>query len=43
MRWGLPQDGTIFEPRQAVLASIAQFEAVREAVGDEIELIFDVH
>ena len=43
VRWGLPQDGTIFEPRQAVLASIAQFEAVREAVGDEIELIFDVH
>ncbi len=43
VRWGLPQDGEILEPRQAVLAAIAQFHAVREAVGDEIELTFDVH
>jgi galactonate dehydratase len=31
------------EPRPAVLAAVAQFDAVREAVGDEISLIFDVH
>ncbi|CAN5714942.1 galactonate dehydratase [soil metagenome] len=43
VRWGLPQDGDILEPRQSVLASIKQFHAVREAVGDEIELTFDVH
>ncbi len=43
VRWGLPQDGEILEPRQSVLASIKQFQAVREAVGDEIELTFDVH
>jgi galactonate dehydratase len=43
VRWGLPQDGEILEPRQAVLTSIKQFHAVREAVGDEIELTFDVH
>lgn len=43
VRWGLPQDGEILEPRQAVLASIRQFQAVREAVGDEIELCFDIH
>lgn len=43
VRWGLPQDGNILEPRQAVLTSIKQFHAVREAVGDEIELTFDVH
>ncbi|MFZ1754434.1 MAG: galactonate dehydratase [Caldilineaceae bacterium] len=43
VRWGLPQDGNILEPRQSVLASIAQFQAVREAVGDDIELTFDVH
>jgi galactonate dehydratase len=43
VRWGLPNDGGILEPRQAVLASIKQFQAVREAVGDEIELTFDVH
>ena len=34
VRWGLPQDGNILEPRQAVLASIKQFQAVREAVRD---------
>ncbi len=43
MRWGLPQDGEILEPRRAVLASIKQMYAVREAVGDDIELTFDVH
>src|SRR5215213_2575391 len=43
VRWGLPQDGEILEPRQSVLASIKQFHAVREAVGDEIEITFDVH
>jgi L-alanine-DL-glutamate epimerase-like enolase superfamily enzyme len=43
VRWGLPQDGNILEPRQSVLAAIKQFQAVREAVGDEIELTFDVH
>jgi galactonate dehydratase len=43
VRWGLPQDGDILEPRQAVLTSIKQFEAVRAAVGDDIEITFDVH
>ena len=43
VRWGLPQEGDILEPRRAVDAAIAQFAAVREAVGEEIELCFDVH
>jgi L-alanine-DL-glutamate epimerase-like enolase superfamily enzyme len=43
VRWGLPQDGAILEPRQAVLAAIDQFHAVREAVGNDIEITFDVH
>ena len=43
VRWGLPQDGQILEPRRTVLAAIKQFHAVREAVGDEIEICFDVH
>ena len=49
VRWGLPQGGrgssarNILEPRQAVRTSIKQFQAVREAVGDEIEICFDVH
>jgi len=43
VRWGLPQDGEVLEPRSAVLTAIKQFQAVREAVGDEIEICFDVH
>jgi galactonate dehydratase len=43
VRWGFPQRGNLLEPAEGVRASIAQFEAVREAVGDEIELCFDVH
>ncbi len=43
VRWGLPQEGALLEPRPAVQAAIRQFQAVREAVGDEIELTFDVH
>ncbi len=43
VRWGLPQDGLLLEPRQSVLTAIRQFAAVREALGDEIEICFDVH
>ena len=43
VRWGIESQGNILEPRQAVLTAIKQFQAVREAVGDEMELLFDVH
>jgi L-alanine-DL-glutamate epimerase-like enolase superfamily enzyme len=43
VRWGLPQDGQTLEPRAAVRTALRQFQAVREAVGDEIEICFDVH
>ena len=43
VRWGLPQNGEILEPRQSVAVALRQFEAVREAMGDEIEICFDVH
>ena len=43
VRWGLPEENGILEPRRAVLTAIAQFQAVREAVGGEIEIVFDVH
>ncbi len=43
VRWGLPNDGEFLEPRKSVLTAIEQFHRVREAVGDEIELTFDVH
>jgi galactonate dehydratase len=39
----LSQNGETLEPRPAVLRAIKQFQAVREAVGDEIEICFDVH
>ena len=44
LRWGLPQqpDG-VLEPQRAITVGLKQLEAVRKAVGDEIELCFDVH
>ncbi|MDQ5851160.1 MAG: mandelate racemase/muconate lactonizing enzyme family protein [Chloroflexota bacterium] len=43
VRWGLPQEGTLLEPRPAVVAALKQFQAVREAVGEDLEIVFDVH
>jgi galactonate dehydratase len=44
LRWGLPQQaGNLLEPRLAVRAALEQLEAVRVAVGDDIELCLDVH
>jgi galactonate dehydratase len=44
IRWGLAhQKGSVFEPRPAVRRAIREFQAVREAVGDEIEICMDVH
>jgi len=43
IRFGLPAEGEVLEPSRAVRAAIAQFAAVREAVGEEIEIILDIH
>ena len=43
VRWGLPQEGEVFESRSSVNAAVEQFAAVREAVGEEVEMILDVH
>ena len=43
VRLGLPEEGALLEPRRAVRAAIRQLQAVREAVGDEVEIVFDVH
>jgi L-alanine-DL-glutamate epimerase-like enolase superfamily enzyme len=44
IRWGLAhQNGSVFEPRPAVRRAIKEFQAVREAVGDAIEICMDVH
>ncbi len=43
VRWGLPQEGEMLEPRRAVRLALRQFQAVRDAVGGEVEIVFDVH
>jgi len=46
VRWGLGDplaDGNTFEPRRAVREGIREFEALRTALGDDIELCFDLH
>ncbi len=43
VRWGLPHEGTVLEPRQSILAAIRQVHAVREAVGEDMEIAFDAH
>jgi galactonate dehydratase len=43
VRFGLPSEGDVHEPRVAMKTAIEQFAAVREAVGDEIEITFDIH
>jgi L-alanine-DL-glutamate epimerase-like enolase superfamily enzyme len=43
VRWGLPQYGDVLEPTQAVRTALKQLEAVRQAVGDDVELCLDVH
>jgi L-alanine-DL-glutamate epimerase-like enolase superfamily enzyme len=43
LRWGLPSHGDLLEAPRAVAAALKQFEVVRRAVGDEIELCLDIH
>jgi L-alanine-DL-glutamate epimerase-like enolase superfamily enzyme len=43
VRFGLPSEGDVHEPRVAMKTAIEQFAAVRDAVGDEIEITFDIH
>ena len=44
VRFGLGDaGGNIFEPSRAVRNGIKFFEAVRNAVGDDIEICLDIH
>ncbi len=43
IRWGLPHEGNVLEPTRAVRKGIEQFQALREALGDDVELLCDVH
>ena len=43
LRWRVPHEGKLLEPRPSIKTAIRQFQAVREAVGDDIEIAFDFH
>lgn len=43
VRFGLPIDGLVCEPRKCVQRAYEYMRALREGLGDEIELIIDVH
>jgi L-alanine-DL-glutamate epimerase-like enolase superfamily enzyme len=43
VRWGLAADDGVLEPARAVRTALKQMAAVREAVGDDIGICFDVH
>ena len=43
VRFGTSQTEDIVEPRQVVRADLKRVQAVREAVGEEIEICFDCH
>jgi len=43
VRYGMPQSGDLIDPRQSVRIAIRQMQAIREAVGEDIEITFDAH
>lgn len=43
IRFSVPSEGDIFEPSRAIRTTIKQFEALRNAVGDDIEICLDIH
>ncbi|MGI5915617.1 MAG: galactonate dehydratase [Anaerolineae bacterium] len=43
VRWGLPVEGDTLNGPRAVRRAIDQFHAIREAVGDDVEICFDIH
>ena len=43
VRWGISGEGEILEPRRAVRKAVAEFAALRSALGDDVELCIDVH
>ena len=45
VRWGLrdPEDDNRFEPKRAIRYGVEQVKAVREALGDDVEICVDVH
>ncbi len=43
VRWGIPQQGDRHEPTVVIRESIAGMEALRDALGDDVEICFDIH
>jgi galactonate dehydratase len=43
VRWGIPQQGDRHEPRVVLRESVAGMEALRDGLGDEVEICFDIH
>ncbi|MCE2490625.1 MAG: hypothetical protein J4G17_11710, partial [Anaerolineae bacterium] len=43
LRWRMPHEGNLFERRTPKLTAIQQLQAVREAVGEEMEIAFDAY
>ena len=43
IRFGVPSQGASFDPSRAVRQAVAQFAAIREAVGPDVEICIDAH
>lgn len=43
IRFGVGSEGDLFEPSRAVRHAVRDFAAIREAVGDDVEICIDVH
>lgn len=43
IRWGLASEGELLEPSRMVRRGIEECQALREALGPEIEMLFDIH
>src|SRR3954468_1242764 len=43
LRFVVPDEGELLEPRRAARAAVEQMVALRDALGDSVELLLDVH
>lgn len=43
IRFGVPSNGDLFEPSREVRHAVRMFAAIREAVGEDVEIIIDAH
>jgi L-alanine-DL-glutamate epimerase-like enolase superfamily enzyme len=43
VRWAIEAEEDVFEPTRAIQRGVAEFKAMREALGPEVELCYDLH